>query len=121
MRLARAGGSARSYAALPTPDVTELVIPNRSFAVDCFIQTLRDGWPSPRHLLPFGGVTAVEQRLTFVAPAQMKPGLDAVDLGLDRLAIERWARHAGHAALRPHPTSRKASFGFRLFLMVLRR
>jgi hypothetical protein len=24
----------------------------------------------------------------------------AADLGLDRLAIERWARHAGHAALR---------------------
>ncbi len=36
-------------------------------------QTLRDGWPSPRQ--PFGVVTAVEQRLTFVAPAQMKPGL----------------------------------------------
>ena len=25
----------------------------------------------------------------------------AADLDLDRLAIERWARHAGHAALRP--------------------
>src|SRR6202023_3225630 len=42
-----------------------------------FSQTLRDGWPSPRHLLPFGVVTAVEQRLTFVAPAQMKPGLES--------------------------------------------
>jgi hypothetical protein len=25
----------------------------------------------------------------------------ADDLGLDRRAIRRWARHAGHAALRP--------------------
>ena len=25
----------------------------------------------------------------------------AADLGLDRRAIRRWARHAGHAALRP--------------------
>jgi hypothetical protein len=28
-------------------------------------------------------------------------GLAPGKLGLDRLAIRRWARHAGHAALRP--------------------
>jgi hypothetical protein len=49
---------------------------NRSFAIGYFTQSLRDGWPRPRHLLPFSAVTAVEQ-LTFVAPAQMKPGLES--------------------------------------------
>ena len=42
-----------------------------------FIQTLRDRWPSLRHLLLFGVVMAVEQRHTFVASAQMKPGLES--------------------------------------------
>jgi hypothetical protein len=36
----------------------------------------------------------------------------ADDLGLDCLAIERWARHAGHAALRPDLPLR---FGATLF------
>ena len=48
---------------------------NRSSAVDDFIHTPRDGWPGPRHLLPFGAMTAIEQRITFVAPAQTKAGL----------------------------------------------
>jgi hypothetical protein len=46
-----------------------------------------------------------------------KTGLEAErphadDLGLDCLAIERWARHAGHAALRPDLPLR---FGATLF------
>jgi hypothetical protein len=41
------------------------------------IQTLRDCFNRPRHLLPFGVVTAVEQRLTFVALAQMKPSVES--------------------------------------------
>ena len=46
-----------------------------------------DGRLSPHRLLPLGVVTAVELCLIFVAPAQMRPGLESKARFVSQVAL----------------------------------